>query len=53
VCEKWKNLPIEIKSSENVKSFKANYRYRRHTGRNPSQAAERMLETESERDETG
>jgi hypothetical protein len=38
VCEKWKNLPNEIKNSVNAKSFKASYR--RHTGSNLSQAAD-------------
>jgi hypothetical protein len=38
VCEKWNNLPSEIKNSVNAKNFKANYR--RHTGSNPSQAGD-------------
>jgi hypothetical protein len=40
VCEilEWNNLPSDIKSSVNVKSFKTNYR--RYTGSNPSQAAD-------------
>jgi hypothetical protein len=38
VCEKWNNLPSDIKCSVNTKSFKRNYR--RYTGDNPSQAAD-------------
>ncbi len=38
VCEKWNNLPSNIKCSVNTKSFKRNYR--RYTGDNPSQAAD-------------
>jgi hypothetical protein len=38
VCEKWNNLPSEIKNSVNARSFKAIYR--KHTGSNPSQAAD-------------
>jgi hypothetical protein len=34
VCEKWNNLPSDIKCSVNTKSFKRNYR--RYTGDNPS-----------------
>jgi hypothetical protein len=38
VCEKWNNLPSDIKCSVNTKSFKRNYR--RYTGDNPSQAGD-------------
>jgi hypothetical protein len=38
VREKWNNLPSDIKSSVKVKCFNTNYR--RHTGSNPSQAAD-------------
>jgi hypothetical protein len=39
VCEKWNNLPSEIKNSVNARSFKTSYM--RHTGsKNPSQAAD-------------
>jgi hypothetical protein len=38
VCEKWNNLPSEIKNSVNASSFKASFR--RHTVSNPSQAAD-------------
>jgi hypothetical protein len=41
VCEKWNNLPSDIKCSVITKSFKRNYR--RYTGDNPSQAADEPM----------